>query len=177
MIIMGWHGQPRSRLFRLGGIVDVIIERAPCNVVILKGIGNRKFKRILVPIRRGPNSTLALEVASILAEKHDAEIVSFIVNEKNRKIDSAKVSEILSHRPNINHKRIKTISVDCHNTVEAILEEAEKYDLLVLGTTREPLLRQITRDSVSYAVARGCRKPMIIVKASGRIGSWIKRLF
>lgn len=175
MIIMGWHGKPRSRLFRLGSTVDVIIERAPCNVVILKGIGNRKFKRILVPLRRGPNSALALEVASILAEKYDAEIVSFIVNGKNRKIDSAKVSEILSHKPNINHKRIKTKRVDSHNTVEAILEEAEKYDLLVLGTTREPLIRQITRDSVSYAVARECRKPMIIVKASGGISSWIKR--
>lgn len=38
MLIMGWHCQPRSRLFRLGSTVDAIIERAPCNVVILKGI-------------------------------------------------------------------------------------------------------------------------------------------
>ncbi len=177
MIIMGWHGQPRSRLFRLGSTVDVVLERAPCNVVILKGIGNREFKRILVPLRKGPNSALALEVASVLAEKYDAEIVSFLVNEKNRKIDADKVSEILSRMPNLNQERIKTKRVDSHNTVEAILREAKNYDLLVLGTTREPLIRQITRDSVSYAVARKCRKPMIIVKASGRISSWIKRWF
>jgi len=177
MIIMGWHGKPRSRLFRLGSTVDVVLERAPCNVVILKGLGNRTFKRILVPLRSRPNSALALEVAGILAEKYDAEIVSFLVNEKNRKIDSTKIFEILSRRPNINRTRIKTKHVDSHNTVEAILKEAQSYDLLVLGTTREPLIRQITRDSVSYAVARAYRKPMIIVKASGGIRSWIKRWF
>jgi APA family basic amino acid/polyamine antiporter len=177
MIIMGWHGQPRSRLFRLGSTVDVVLERAPCNVVILRGVGNREFKRILVPLRRGPNSALALEVASVLAEKYDAEIVSFLVNEKNRKIDSAKASEILSRMPSISHKRIKTKRVEYHNEVEAILKEAKKHDLLVIGATREPLIRQITRDSVSYAVAREYRRPMIIVKAPGRISSWIKRWF
>jgi APA family basic amino acid/polyamine antiporter len=177
MLIMGWHGQPRSRLFRLGSTLDVIIERAPCDVAILKGIGCLEFKRILVPFGRGPNSALALEIANILAERYDSEIVLFILNGKNRKIDSAKVFEILSRRPNINQKRIKIKSVDSHNTVEAILEEAEKYDLVVLGWTREPLIRQITRESVSDAVARECRKPMIIVKASGRIISWIKRWF
>lgn len=175
MLIMGWHGQPRSRLFRLGSTVDAIIERAPCNVIILKGIENRKFERILVPLERGPNTALALEIASILAEKYDAEIVSFIVNNKSMKIDYVKVLEALSDNPHINHKRIKTKSVDSQKTAEAILEEARKYDLVVLGATRDPLIRQMTRDSISDAVARKCKKPLIIAKASGRIGSLIKR--
>ena len=121
------------------------------------------------------NPDNALEIARILAEKYDAEIVSFIVNDKNVKIDSAKALEALSDSPHINHKRIKTKSVDSQKTAEAILEEARKYDLVVLGATRDPLIRQMTRDSISDAVARKCKKPLIIVKASGRIGSLIKR--
>jgi len=65
--------------------------------------------------------------------------------------------------------------VPAPNTVDAILKEAEKHDLVVLGSTRDPLIRQITRDSISHAVARKCKKPLIIVKASGGIRSWIKR--
>ncbi|MCK4337657.1 MAG: amino acid permease, partial [Candidatus Aminicenantes bacterium] len=82
MIIMGWHGKPRRHAFILGSTVDYIIERANCNVVILKECGNREFKKILVPIAGGPNSLFALEIASILAEKDDSKITAFIVNEK-----------------------------------------------------------------------------------------------
>jgi len=174
MLIMGWHGQPRGSLFRLGSTVDLIIERAPCNVVILKGLGNRTFKRILVPMAGGPNSVLGLEIASILAKKDDAEIVTFMVDDK-KKIDTARVFEMCRESPHIDFERIMTKWVPAPNTVEAILKEAEKHDLVVLGSSRDPFIRQITRDSISHAVARKCKKPLIIVKASGGIRSWIKR--
>jgi len=175
MLIMGWHGRTKSPAFRLGSTVDVIIERAPCNVVILKGLGNREFKRILVLWGGGPNGLLALEIASILAEKDDAEIVAFTVNDQKKKIDIPQFSEMNRNRHHINYKRIKTKYVNSQNTVKAILDEAKKHDLVILGSTRDPLIYQFKRYSISHAVAQKCKKPMIIVKASGGIRSWIKR--
>ena len=175
LLIMGWHGKPKGHLFRLGRTIDFILERAACNVVILKGLGNQKFKRILVPTRGGPNSALALEIAGILAEKDNADIVTFAVKDKKSRVDSDKLSETITENPHINPDRVKIKFVKAFNPGEAILKESEDYDLIVMGFTRDPLIRNITKETLCHSVAQNCGKPMIIVKASGGIGSWIKR--
>jgi len=60
MLIMGWHGKWRTHLFNLGSTVDPVVERSPCNVVILKDVGTNKFKRILVPLAGGGQWELCL---------------------------------------------------------------------------------------------------------------------
>ncbi len=175
MLIMGWHGKPRSYGFRLGSTVDFIIERAPCNIAILKGCGNREFKRILVPMGGGPNSIFAFKIASILAEKDDGKIVVFTVNDQRKKISPGQSFQIDKEKDIINLDRVETKKVTSSDVVEAILTESRNYDLVILGSTRDSFIYQITRDSISNAVAERCKKPLIIAKASGGIRSWIKR--
>ena len=57
-----------------------------------------------------------------------------------------------------------------------ILSEAENHDLVIIGSTMDPLIAQVTRDSISHAVAQKCQQPLIMVKASSRIKSWLRRL-
>jgi len=177
MLIMGWHGRPkpRSHAFGLGSTVDVILERSPSNVVILKNCSNQPIKKILVPWGGGPNGALALEVASIIAERDDTEIVAFTVNDPRSHINIPPVSDLDSNQAQVSFDRIRFKVAQSRDVVSAILEEAEEHDLVVLGSTRDPIIRQITRDSVANAVATRCQKPMIIVKASGGLRSWIKR--
>ena len=59
--------------------------------------------------------------------------------------------------------------------VDAILSEAQDYDLVVLGCTRQPILRQIAHNPVPETVARRCDKPLVMVRAAGGIRSWIRR--
>lgn len=175
MLIMGWHGKPKGHAFGLGSTLDVLIERAPCNVVILKDCGNRKFRRILVPWGGGPNGMLALEIASILAERDDSEIVAFTVNDPKRDIQIPQITDTNGENVHISFDRIKFKVTQSPHVVDAILEEAKDYDLVVLGSTQDPLIRQMTRDSVSTACARGCGSSLIIVKATRGLRSWIKR--
>ena len=175
MLIMGWHGQVRDHGFRLGSTIDPIVERAPCNVVILKGIGNRKFKRILVPLSGGPNGVFALEIASILAQRDEGEIVAFNAEVGGRPFDIDAFLEAQQGRMFVSRERVGTEVVRASNVTDAILAEAEQYDLVVLGHTREPLIYQMARDSIPDVVARRCGKPLIIAKASGGLRSWIKR--
>ena len=175
LLIMGWHGRTRSYGFLLGSTIDAVIERSPCNVVILKGCGDRKFKRILVPLAGGPNGAFALEIASILAGKDDAEIVSFTVNADRNNLGIDRLVELSESRPDIDLSRITTKSVIASDTTEAILREAEDYDLVVLGATGDPLIYKVTRDSISHSVAKRCTKPLIIAKASVGLTSWLKR--
>jgi len=175
MLIMGWHGRHRSHTFGLGSTVDAILERSPSNVVILKNCGNKPYKRILVPWGGGPNGALALEVASIIAAKDESEIVAFTVNDPRRNINIPPISDAYSNQGQVSFDRIRFKVTQSQDIVNTILKESEEYDLVILGSTRDPIIRQIARDSVTNAVARRCQKPMIIVKGSGGIRSWIKR--
>jgi basic amino acid/polyamine antiporter, APA family len=175
MLIMGWERKSYRRSFSLGSTLDYVIERAPCNVVILKDLGDKEFRNILVPVAGGPNSCLALEVASILAEKHGGTITAFIVNDEKEKIHITESSLAPKNGVRlafdlIHIKRKKAASIS-----EAILEESKHHDLVIIGANQDPLIRQLTRDSITYKVATSCKKPMVIVKASGGFKSWIRR--
>jgi len=177
MLILGWHGKGRSHLFRVGSTIDPIIESCPCNVVVFKDCGgNRRFRRILVPLAGGPHSALALDVASILAEKDDGEITAFNVDTGgDRPFDlQALVDQNLPHMHLPPH-RVHAKVLSRRNVIAAILNEADDYDLVVLGWTRRPLWRRGGRNPVPEIVARRCPKSLVMVRAAGGIRSWIRR--
>ncbi len=175
MLIIGWHGRPKTYGFRFGSTVDPIIERAPCNVVILKDTGNRKFKNILVPIAGGPNGAFALEVASILAGKEDGKIVTLSVYNKERSFNLEEFINEQQDKLSISKERIHTKTIQETNIAKAIIEEGKNYDLIVLGYTQMPKIHQVTKASIPETVAQNCQTPLLIVKASGGLRSFIKR--
>jgi len=175
LLIMGWHGKPRSYGFSLGSTVDPIIERAPCNVVILRDGGQQSFKRILVPVAGGPNGAFALEMASILIDKEEGKITAFSVLSD---LEAFKINDfIYSHKERLHvpPQAILTKNVQSSSVVNAILKESEQYDLVVMGSTRRPFVYRMTHESVPDTVAQKCKKPLIMVKSSAGIGSWLKR--
>jgi len=181
LLIMGWHGRSLSSGFTLGSTVDPVIERVPCNVLILKNCGDQTFKRVLVPVAGGPNSVFALEIASILADREEGTLTAFHVASQGgrRPFDvDAFVGEHLD-RMELPRTRITARTQVARNAAQAILAEIENpaadYDLVVLGCTRDPKLYQFTRESVPERVAKFCAKPLVMVKASAGIQSFIKR--
>jgi len=175
MLIMGWHGQTRTYGFKLGSTVDPIIERSPCNVVIVKNCCQQSFERILVPVVGGPNSAFALEIASILAREDDGKICAFTVQDGKDHFDLDGFLAAHKERIQLPPERVEARAITDRSPVDAILAEAEHYDLIVLGSTRDPLIYQVVRESIPDIVARRCNKPLIMVKSSSGIKSWIKR--
>jgi APA family basic amino acid/polyamine antiporter len=176
LLIMGWHGHTRTRRFVFGSTVDPVMERVPCDVIILKNCGDQKFKNVLVPVAGGPNSAFALEVASIVADDDDGEITLFTVGPD---LDLDALREENRERINLPYERVKTKVVEEGHVVTAILREANRkedpYDLVVIGATSAPALRQFMSASVPENVARAYGKPLIMVKASRGLRSWIRR--
>ena len=176
MLIMGWHGRPRARLFSIGSTVDPVIERVPCDVVILKRCGgDRRFRNVLVPVAGGPNSALALEIAGILADPDEGRITAFTVASPGWKFDPTAFVNLHVQRLHLPEQRIEVKSVRAAHVVPAILAEAADYDLVVLGATRQAVFRHFARRSVPETVAAMCEKPLVMVKASGGLRSWVKR--
>jgi amino acid transporter len=177
MLIMGWHGHVRRYAFRLGSTVDPVIERSPCDVVVMKNCSYQEYRRVLVPLAGGPNGALALEVATILAEEKEGSVTAFTVRRDGEAFDIDEYVEENAPRLVLPRERVITKITDAADVTAAILKEAEEgeYDLVVLGATRQPLLRQITRATVPDFIAQRCSKPLVMVKASGGIGGWIRR--
>jgi APA family basic amino acid/polyamine antiporter len=175
MLIMGWHGRPGAHSFAIGSTVDPVIERAPCHVVIFKDCGSGRFKRVLVPIAGGPNGVLALEVASILTDKDVGEIVAFTVTSGRKRFDLEQFVDRQKHRLRIPRGRVRFKEVLSKNVVEAILSEAENYDLIVLGATAEPIVSRVAHLPLPETFARRCNKPLVMVRAAAGLRSWIRR--
>lgn len=178
MLITGWHGRRRTRNFIFGSTIDPIMERSPCNVVVLKGGKIDSYQKILLPLAGGPNGPFALEVANLLVDTEGKITLFYVYNAetKKRKFDVYLFLKEYSQMYHLASERIEVKIVKNDNIDEAVLKEAENHDLLILGTTRKPLLTQLGRESIPEIIARKCSKPLIMVHAAVGIQSWIKRL-
>ncbi len=80
-----------------------------------------------------------------------------------------------SKKFDIPRNTLKTKTVEAESAVEAILEEAENHDLVVLGTTHKSLLAQMGRMSLPEKIACKSPKPVVMVKSDIGVRSWIRR--
>jgi nucleotide-binding universal stress UspA family protein len=172
LLVMGWHGQPRSSRFRIGSTIDPIIERSPCRVVLTKGCTSTHYRRVLVATAGGPNGGLALEIASILAEEDVGELTLMAVGKGHNLPGFVEENR---NRLLVPKERVKTLEVEADDVVEAILEQSKDYDLVVIGCTRVPLLTRLRRDPIPEQVARRCDKPLVMVNVPGYIQGWLNR--
>ncbi len=176
LLIMGWHGRRRHRLFRLGSTIDPVIERSPRDVVVMKNCGgNRKFKSVLVPLAGGPNGALALEIAAALADPDDGQVTAFTVRRHDQKFNLEAFVEQNQPRMAIPPQRVQTRTVAAGDVVEAILQEADSHDLVVLGCTRESALARIGHNPVPETVASRCEKPIVMTRSVTGVQSWLRR--
>jgi nucleotide-binding universal stress UspA family protein len=174
MLIVGWHGGARAGAFALGSTVDPVIERSPCDVVIMKECGNKKFGRVLVPVAGGPNARLALEIASIVVEK-DGVVDVLSVTDGGKIFDVEEFVGRQVKRLGLSPERVTAKTIESRDVVGSVLNEVHEYDLMVLGCTREPVLHRMVRHSIPDTLARLCSKPVIMVRSSGGIRSWLRR--
>jgi len=180
LLILGWHGQSKKGRFRVGSTIDPIMERTPSRVMVLKGHSDQIYKNILVPIAGGGNSAFAIEVAITIAKENIGVVTLFSVNrdEKDSAIDFDYFLEANKIEISPEVKLDKKIVVSS-NPSKTILDELHnnEYDLLVLGASKEPKLKQIGHESIPEKLCRQSKQPVIMVKASGGIKSWIRRWF
>lgn len=175
MIILGWRG----RLSRRASIV----ERSPCDSIVIKLDTVEKPTRILVPIADTPHSMMAAEIARILAEEFDSEItILHILKKKETEDDAQKLVEpvldllregVVTASHAEERKKISQKIVEKNGGVaDLIIEESEKHDLVIMGATRRRLLEQLLFGSIPEKVARKCNKTVMMVKKNFSIRSW-----
>jgi len=176
LLIMGWEGH-RRRGFSLGSTVDPIMEQATCNVAVFKNCRQQKYIRVLVPFAGGPNSAFALEAASTLVEREGGRIVVFHVASPGKPTQDVEafLDEIV---PSLGVPRtlFEPKYAISRERLKALLEEADQYDLVIIGATKERLFQRMVMGSLPEEFARRCEKPLVMVKAKHPIKSFVRRI-
>jgi glucosyl-3-phosphoglycerate synthase len=138
-----------------------VLSNSLVNVVVVRGSTPLKFERTLVAVRGGPHAELALQVGLNL---HPAQLdvlhISLTGAENDAPFKGFK--HILHQIPEINPRSIVTDDV-----AKALFEEANHYDLVILGTSASgalggpsigPVAERLLRDSPATVMVTKIRR-------------------
>jgi amino acid transporter/nucleotide-binding universal stress UspA family protein len=184
LILLSWLGTTNSEGKAFGSVIDAISKNPPCDLAMIRFREREDPQRILVPTAGGPNASLALELAISQAREYSSEtgikphITAMYIarsgDARPMELGSRSLVRATAHYDYpIEHKVIAASGI-----AEGILEEAERYNLVVMGATQEGFFEQLLFGAAPERVARECSKTVMIAKRhQGNVKSWIQRRF
>jgi chloride channel protein, CIC family len=193
IILMGWKGNTSTPGRVFGNVVDSIIRQATCDVVLVK-LGaidlltdvtdqssaisvakaaiSPQFNRWLVPMAGGPNALIALKLLPAL--------VTLGNNPRVRLTRVFKPSEIepdmtvleeairqLIRRRKLGSK-VFAASIKADSVCEGVINlvKKERYDVVILGASREGMLQQAITGNIPETIASGVDSTVILVRGA-----------
>ena len=181
LVIFGWGGKAPASRDGTGPTVfsptiDEVVRDSPCDIAVVKQRGGTDIKRILVPVRGGPHAELAIRFADAIARAHGARVAVLhlvppgITSTVRAQAERALAAFIKQHLRGNGDAILR----EAPNVRTAILKEAEKADLVVMGASAQPF----GADGESYlfgalpeSIAARARPTVIVVKTREAIGS------
>jgi len=177
LLIFGWGGRPggRSGPATFSPTIDAVVREPPCDIAVVKQRPLGELRRILVPVRGGPHAELALAFADTLARRHDARVVVLhvippgVTASVRAQAEHALATFLKQHA----RGHADGLLREAPNVRNAILREAERADLVIMGASAAP--EGTTADAFLFgalpeAIAARAKPPVIVVKTRERIG-------
>ncbi|MGB8983040.1 MAG: glucosyl-3-phosphoglycerate synthase, partial [Anaerolineales bacterium] len=134
-----------------------------CNIVIVRGVRSMPPDRTLVTIRGGPHAELALQIGMSLHSKQ-LDVLHIDITGAATDAPFKGLKHILKQMPEV---ALRSITTD--DAASAILDESNKYDTVVLGTTASasagtlmigPVAEKLLRESPATVILVKSRRPM-----------------
>jgi glycosyltransferase involved in cell wall biosynthesis/nucleotide-binding universal stress UspA family protein len=148
----------------LGVTVSDVLTRPPCDVALVRGQLTSKPMQILVPMRGGPHAELALRVGLGL---HPTGVTALHLRgtddpEAGSDAPFKGLERVLKQMPEVQKQFVVT-----DNAAQLILDNARQADVIVLGTTIQPLTSSASLGVFADRILREAPGVVIAVK-SGR---------
>ncbi|NJN80029.1 MAG: glucosyl-3-phosphoglycerate synthase [Anaerolineales bacterium] len=151
----------------LGVTAPDVLTNPPCNVALVRGKIPNKPKQILVPARGGPHAELAVRVGLGLNPKGVSTLHLRKVGEPIRGTVDAPfrgLERVLEQIPEVQKQFEAT-----DEAAQVILQKAKHTDIVVLGTTAQPLTSSASLGYVADQVLRESPGAVIAVKKASNI--------
>ena len=179
LIIFGWGGRPKSArdpgTSAFSATIDEVVRDAPCDVAVVKQRGTGEIRRVLVPVRGGPHAELALRFADAIAARHDAQLAVLHVLPPGISLavraqaERALASFVRLHTG----ERAVGILREAVNVRTAILREADRSDLVVMGAAAAPTGTEAASyifGALPEAIAARSKTTVVVVRTREAIG-------
>jgi amino acid transporter/nucleotide-binding universal stress UspA family protein len=182
LLVLGWPGYTNTAGRLFGSVMDPLIDNPPIDVAIVRYREQRLLRSVFVPISAGPNSRRAVKLAVSMASQaeggparvHVATIIPYDCPENLRVRAQQAIDHALETSRSYPH--ITTELIEGYNVADAIVEASKSHDLIVMGSTEEPLFRNLLTGSIPARVAKNADVTVIIVKRrSGVIRSVLRQ--
>jgi nucleotide-binding universal stress UspA family protein len=133
--------------------------------------GSESMQRILVATGGGPHAQLGLQLAAKVASGGEGELTLFRVvppSEESRAEVEEQALRQVAEQTLGQDSEVQTRVVASSSVVDAILDETRmlQYDLLVVGTSDEGMVRSLLFGTIPDAVAARTSCSMLIVRAA-----------
>jgi nucleotide-binding universal stress UspA family protein len=177
LMIFGWggksgaHREPGASV--ISPTIDEVVRESPCDIAVVKQRGARDIQRILVPVRGGPHAELALRMADALAHRHDATVVvmHLVPDGVTEAVRAQAERALASFSRQFVTARSEPLLRETANVRAAILREAERSDLVVMGASAPPgEVGGSLFGSLPEAIAQRAKPTVIVVKTREPIG-------
>jgi len=173
LVVMGWKGSTSTPGRVFGSGVDTIIRQAACDVVLVKLQHPGTFDRWLVPIAGGPNSQQAVQLlpALISLSKLPEVRLCQVFPPAEPVTDTTTLDQATHWLSDRLNTPVKAIPLTARSVADAITSLAQRgrYDVIILGASREGLLQQVISGNIPEAIARN--SPCTVILVRGAIAS------
>ncbi len=151
----------------LGSSIDWILHHAPCDIILFKdrGLSINKKKSILVPTPIVSDIGLTVDIVSSLArEKGDYIEFVRVVDPDATKEEIAKIEEFHESIKNRCKAESSSKILKGRNIVKNLLEESEKYDLILLSSSRKSLIKGFLFGTIPNEIADKSETSILMVQ-------------
>ena len=180
LVLMGWKGHTSTRDRIFGEVTDKVVRHVPCDLIVVKMMGDRPIKRVLFPTAGGPHSLLAAEYLGYYCDAADYKVDGCYVvkpgtdaagqNSARRWVERTARLTKLTGRINIRLIEGKTVA-------SSLARTAREYDLVVMGASNEGVFSNALFGEIPERVARYAATPVMIVKRyEGPVKSIVNRI-
>ncbi|XVH33484.1 amino acid permease (plasmid) [Haloferacaceae archaeon DSL9] len=176
LVVLGWRGQ-RKRLsdYVLGSTIDVVVDEAPCDVVVTKVTGTERPAKVLVPTDGGPHAAFAEEIAAAFASIGRAEVTLLNVATGARENAEALVRTRKGRVAEAEGIDASVAVADGTDIADAILAFAREnaYDTIIVGAAKEGKARRALFGDIPEAVGERFEGEVLMVRRYRFVQSYV----
>ena len=153
-----------AHLKALNVTASEVLTRPPCDVALVRGKISSKPKQVLAPVRGGPHAELAVRVGLGLHPKGVTALHIRRPNDPEAGTDAPfkGLERVLNQMPDV-QKQFEVTD----DAAQVILDHAKKVDVIILGTTIQPITSLASLGNVADRILHEAPCAVIAVK-SGR---------
>ena len=156
LVLMGFH-KPVIGNTILGGTVHRVLTGTDADVAILVDRGLPPAPRILVPYQGTPHDALAVDLAGRLATTPGVSVTVLLVTPTGQQPAGDDFSKCLP-------PSVQLLRVDDDSPVNAVLRQADQYDLIIIGLAEEWGLESHLFGLRAERVAHDCAGSLLLVR-------------